>query len=289
MQGSGRLALKAVLGFWLLAGAAIASVIHLQNRKRRKSAIGVIPARYASGRFPGKPLVDIRGKPMIVRTYLQAKKALTLDRLVVATDDIRIAAACEVAGAEVIMTSENCANGTERCHEAVCKLKAKHDIVVNIQGDEPLVEPAMIDEVVEALREKPEAVFSTACTPMERREVPLRHRVKCILDQKGFAIYFSRGVLPANKAGDVRPFPTPHQDKPYLLHLGLQAYDRNFLGLYCQMPPTPLMLMEDLEQLKVLENGYKMKVVIVDHCAHGVDVPADVDDILRIMRDEGLQ
>ena len=138
MQGSAKWALKAVLGFWLLAGATVASVITLQNRKRRKSAvrkrslceawrrpiwllltrssgpqIGVIPARYESGRFPGKPLVGIMGKPMIVRTYLQAKKALSLERLVVATDDERIAAVCQAAGAEVIMTSKDCANGEQ--------------------------------------------------------------------------------------------------------------------------------------------------------------------------------
>lgn len=251
--------------------------------------LGVLPARYQSSRFPGKPLMPILGKAMILRTYEQACKATTLDAVVVATDDERIAEVCRAAGAQVVMTNPDCPNGTERCEEAVSKLGKQYDLVVNIQGDEPLIEPECIDAVVRALQESPDAVYSTACTPLAHAEVPLRQRVKCVTDVNGYAIYFSRGVLPYNKDGEIREYPTPWHDRPYLLHLGLQCYDRSFLRQYCKMPATPLQMMEDLEQLKILENGYRMKVVVVDHSAHGVDLPEDVASIEAVMRQHGLQ
>ena len=163
------------------------------------------------------------------------------------------------------------------------KLAEQFDIVVNIQGDEPLMEPSIIDAVVRALQEAPDAVYSTAVTPLKHEEVAMRARVKCILDVQGYAIYFSRGILPANKKGDV------DKAHKYLLHLGLQCYDRAFLALYGALPATPLMLQEDLEQLKVLEHGYKIRVVEVNHSAHGVDEPQDVASIERIMHSLGLK
>ncbi|KAK9836969.1 hypothetical protein WJX81_003136 [Elliptochloris bilobata] len=250
--------------------------------------VGVIPARYKSGRFPGKPLVDILGKPMVVRTWEQACKARTLDAVVVATDDDRIADVCRRAGARVVMTSETCANGTERCHEAVTRMGEQYDIVINIQGDEPLMEPHIIDDVVLALKHSPDAVYSTAATPMPLEDVHVHSRVKVVVDRHGYALYFSRGPLPAHKGADPKPFPPPFQDRRYLLHLGLQCFDRVFLAAYCQMPSTPLMAMEDLEQLKVLENGYRIKVIIVAHTAHGVDEPEDVGAIEAKMRELGL-
>lgn len=225
---------------------------------------------------------------MIVRTYQQAKQATSLHRLIVATDDERIAQVCRENGAEVVMTSADCPNGTERCEAAVAQLQEIYDIVVNIQGDEPLLEPEIIDQVVASLQGSPDAVYSTACTPMALGEVELRQRVKCVTDCKGYALYFSRGMLPHNKDGVARPFPAPYQNSPYLLHLGLQCYDRAFLRKYCRMPPTPLMLAEDLEQLKVLENGYRIKVITVDHCAHGVDEPGDVVSVEATLRRLGL-
>ncbi|GJT07694.1 3-deoxy-manno-octulosonate cytidylyltransferase, mitochondrial-like protein isoform X2 [Tanacetum coccineum] len=197
-----------------------AVMMHGQWRisKFRKQVVGIIPARYASSRFQGKPLVPILGKPMIQRTWERAKLATTLSQLVVATDDERIANCCRGFGADVIMTSESCRNGTERCNEALQNLNKKFDIVVNIQGDEPLIEPEIIDGVVKAL----------------------------------------------------------------------QSYDAKFLNLYPGLSPTPLQLEEDLEQLKVLENGYKMKVIKVDHDAHGVDTPEDVEKIESLMRERNL-
>lgn len=242
----------------------------------------MIPARYASTRFPGKPLVMIAGKPMIVRTYEQAKKASKLTKLVVATDDVRIKEACEKAGAEVVMTDDDIPNGTERCAQAMQRTSGTYDIVVNIQGDEPLIEPEIIDDVVRALQDSPDAVYSTPVTPLKHEEVTMQGRVKCITDQKGYAIYFSRGMIPNNKSGKVAT------DYEYSLHLGLQCYDAKFLTVYPKLPATPLQLQEDLEQLKVIEHGYKIKVIRANHCAHGVDEPEDVASIEAIIKRDGL-
>ncbi|KAF3506553.1 hypothetical protein F2Q69_00010016 [Brassica cretica] len=204
------------------------------------------------------------------------------DSSVVATDDERIADCCRGFGADVIMTSESCRNGTERCNEALEKLEKKYDVVVNIQGDEPLIEPEIIDGVVKALQVAPDAVFSTAVTSLKPEDGLDPNRVKCVVDNCGYAIYFSRGLIPYNKSGKVNP------DFPYMLHLGIQSFDSKFLKVYSELQPTPLQIEEDLEQLKVLENGYKMKVIKVDHEAHGVDTPDDVEKIESLMRERNL-
>lgn len=271
----------------IIAGAAVAVAIGAhtylgRSRNFRSRVVGIIPARFASSRFQGKPLVHILGKPMIQRTWERSKLAITLDHIVVATDDEKIAECCRGFGADVIMTSESCRNGTERCNEALQKLAKNYDIVVNIQGDEPLIEPEIIDGVVRALQSAPDAVFSTAVTALKPEDAFDPNRVKCIVDNHGYAIYFSRGLIPFNKSGKVNP------DFPYLLHLGIQSYDSKFLKIYSDLQPTPLQLEEDLEQLKVLENGYKMKVIKVDHEAHGVDTPEDVEKIESLMRERNL-
>ncbi|OAY54903.1 3-deoxy-manno-octulosonate cytidylyltransferase, mitochondrial [Manihot esculenta] len=271
----------------IVAGAAIAAAFGARaylgrSGKFRSRVVGIIPARFASSRFEGKPLVQILGKPMIQRTWERAKLATTLDRIVVATDDEKIAECCRGFGAEVIMTSESCRNGTERCNEALGKLEKKYDVVVNIQGDEPLIEPEIIDGIVKALQASPDAVFSTAVTSLKPEDAFDPNRVKCVVDNRGYAIYFSRGLIPYNKSGKVNP------QFPYLLHLGIQSYDAKFLKIYPELKPTPLQLEEDLEQLKVLENGYKMKVIKVDHEAHGVDIPEDVEKIETLMREQNL-
>ncbi|PKA47194.1 3-deoxy-manno-octulosonate cytidylyltransferase, mitochondrial [Apostasia shenzhenica] len=272
----------------LLVGAAVAAAAaaHLGLLRRllrrggsRSRVVGIIPARFASSRFHGKPLVHILGKPMIQRTWERAKMASSLDHVVVATDDERIVECCKGFGADVIMTSEACQNGTERCNEALGKLGKDYDVVVNIQGDEPLIEPEIINGIVKALQAAPDAVFSTAVAPLKPEDGTDPNRVKCIVDKQGYAIYFSRGLIPYNKSGKA------NQHFPYLLHLGIQSYDAKFLNLYTKLPPTPLQLEEDLEQLKVLENGYKMRVIKVDHDAHGVDTPEDVEKIEALMRE----
>ncbi|KAL6610786.1 hypothetical protein ACP70R_040755 [Stipagrostis hirtigluma subsp. patula] len=247
------------------AAAAAAAAAYLYRRPAgfRTRAVGIIPARFASSRFEGKPLAPILGKPMIQ---------------IVATDDDRIAECCRGFGADVIMTSESCKNGSERCCEALNKLEKHYDIVVNIQGDEPLIEPEIIDGVVMALQRAPDAVFSTAVTSLKPEDAFDTNRVKCIIDNQGYAIYFSRGLIPFNKSGKANP------NFPYLLHLGIAGFDSKFLKIYPELPPTPLQLEEDLEQLKVLENGYRMKVIKVDHDAHGVDAPEDVEKIEALMR-----
>ncbi|KAJ0985998.1 hypothetical protein J5N97_004354 [Dioscorea zingiberensis] len=270
----------------VLLGSAIAvsaaAAYYGKARRLRSRVVGIIPARFASTRFQGKPLVKILGKPMIQRTWERAKLASTLDRVVVATDDQKIAECCRGFGADVIMTSESCKNGTERCNEAFQKLDKYYDIVVNIQGDEPLIEPEIIDGIVKALQGAPDAVFSTAVTSLKPEDEFNPNRVKCVVDNRGYAIYFSRGLIPYNKSGRFNP------KFPYLLHLGIQSYDAKFLRTYPQLPPTPLQLEEDLEQLKVLENGYKMKVIKVDHDAHGVDTPEDVERIEALMRERNI-
>jgi len=251
----------------------------LRKKKLRTKVLGVIPARYASTRFPGKPLVMIAGKPMIQRTWEQAMKCKLVDKVVIATDDDRIRTTCEAFGATVVMTAEDIPNGTERCNAAQLFLPEKYDIVVNIQGDEPLIEPEIVDDVVKALQDSPDAVYSTACTTLAHSEVEILGRVKCITDKDGYAIYFSRGMIPHNKKGKV------NEKVQYKLHLGLQCYDAQFLKVYGKLPSTPLQLEEDLEQLKCLENGYKIKVIMVDHCAHGVDNPEDVPSVEKIIKE----
>lgn len=273
----------------VLAGAVVTAALgahaYILFRRRsrfRSRVVGIIPARFASSRFPGKPLVQILGKPMIQRTWERAKLASSLDRVVVATDDEKIAECCRGFGADVVMTSESCQNGTERCKEALEKLEKQYDVVVNIQGDEPLIEPEIIDGIVKTLQAAPDAVFSTAVTSLKPDDAFDTNRVKCVMDNRGYAVYFSRGLIPFNKSGKVNP------NFPYLLHLGIQSYDTKFLKVYPELASTPLQIEEDLEQLKVLENGYKMKVIKVDHEAHGVDAPEDVEKIERLMRDMNL-
>ncbi|KAK9674039.1 hypothetical protein RND81_12G206800 [Saponaria officinalis] len=184
--------------------------------------------------------------------------------MVVATDDDKIAECCRGFGADVIMTSESCQNGAERCR------------------DEPLIEPEIIDGIVKALQCSPDAVFSTAVTSLKAEDAFNPNRVKCVIDNLGYAIYYSRGLIPFNKSGKV------NSNFPYLIHLGIHSYYAEFLKIYHNLPPIPLQLKEDLEQLKVLENGYKMKVIKVEHEAHRVDVPEDVEKIERYMRDRNL-
>ncbi|BBH01796.1 Nucleotide-diphospho-sugar transferases superfamily protein [Prunus dulcis] len=278
---------KAWIVHGIVAGVAIAVAIGARvylgpPKKFRSRVVGIIPARFDSSRFQGKPLVQILGKPMI-QNMERAKLATTLDHVVVATDDEKIRECCRSFGADVIMTSESCRNGTERCSEAIQKLEKKYDIVVNIQGDEPLIEPEIIDGIVKALQEAPDAVFSTAVTSLKLEDAFDPNRVKCVVDNSGYAIYFSRGLIPFNKSGKANP------QFPYMLHLGIQSYDTGFLKIYPQLEPTPLQLEEDLEQLKVLENGYKMKVIKVDHEAHGVDAPEDVEKIESLMLQRNFQ
>jgi len=237
-------------------------------------AIGVIPARYASTRLPGKPLKDIAGKPMIQHVYERSLEAASLDSVIVATDDERIVEAVTAFGGSVVLTSADHPNGTSRAAEAVRDEIC--DIVINIQGDEPLISPRMIEEVVAALEEDPEVPSATLCCriPPERYDDP--NVVKTVCDLKGFALYFSRSLI---------PFPRHPEHQKVYEHIGIYGYRKEFLPVFLGLPETPLSQTESLEQLKVLEHGYRMRVVEsgVEYDALSIDTEEDLERARRIM------
>jgi 3-deoxy-manno-octulosonate cytidylyltransferase (CMP-KDO synthetase) len=235
------------------------------------SRCAIIPARFASSRFPGKPLVHLLGKPMIQHTYEQTLRAATLEKVWIATDDARIARCAEGFGAPVLLTSPTCANGTERLVEALQQLPELADdaIVVNVQGDEPLIDPSVIDAVVGGLQSS-EAPMATASTPLQREEDYLsRSVVKCVSNRAGLALYFSRAALGTWGA-------CQGENASVRRHVGIYAFRRWFLERYAKMEPTPLQITEDLEQLRVLEHGWPLQIIPLNHDALGVDTPQDV-------------
>ncbi|MDZ7357862.1 MAG: 3-deoxy-manno-octulosonate cytidylyltransferase [candidate division KSB1 bacterium] len=241
------------------------------------NAIGIIPARYASTRFPGKPLADILGKPMIQWVYEQARLSQLLERVIVATDDQRIFKAVENFGGEVIMTSPDAANGTERVAEVAKRLTAT--FIVNIQGDEPLIDPAVIDQLVMLMRENPEAPMGTLVKRIKNIEDLNNPNIpKVVVDKDFYALYFSRSVIPFFR--DERDQRHWLMKSTYYQHIGLYIYRRDFLMQLVKLPPSILERIEQLEQLRVLENGYKIKVALTETDSIGVDVPADIDRVI---------
>src|SRR5271157_4727242 len=216
-------------------------------------SIGIIPARYASKRFPGKPLALIKGKTLLERVWLRAKKSRFLDHVAVATDDKRIFDAARSFKANVIMTSKRCQSGTDRLAEAAHKKGKSFGIFINIQGDEPVISPDLIDKLILALKKDPKAQIVTAVYPIRgKNEIADPNVVKAVLDKKGFVIYFSRSPIPFNRQG---------RKVRYYKHLGIYGYRKEFLNKFASMPQTPLEKAEQLEQLRALENGYKIKAV----------------------------
>lgn len=250
------------------------------SKKHAPKVVGMIPARYGSIRFPGKPLVNILGKSLIQRTYENAKRCKILDELIVATDDKRIFDHVKGFGGEAVMTSTECATGTDRLAEAVknsAHLK-EVSIILNIQGDEPCLEPEVMDEVVNLLIQDPDAAMSTAVVKIDSEEEACNPSVvKCVMDAKCNALYFSRSLIPADKSLKFR------KDLIYYRHLGIYGYKRDFLFHYSQLKPTPLQLAEDLEQLKVLEHGFRVKVAIVKSVGIGVDTPEDIKKVEQLL------
>ena len=234
--------------------------------------LGVIPARYGAQRFPGKPLALIAGKPLVQRVYEQARKAQRLDRVVIATDDTRIADVVKKFGGEVVMTSPACPSGTDRAAEVVRQLDC--DQVVNIQGDEPLMRPEMIDQLVDGLADYDMATLARLIESAEVLANP--NVVKVVFDINGNALYFSRHPIPFVR--DVGA------TAPHFKHLGIYAYRRDFLLKFVQLPPSALEKTEKLEQLRALENGFAIKVLVTLHDSVGVDVPADVKIVEEILR-----
>ncbi len=239
--------------------------------------LGVIPARYASTRFEGKALADLLGKPMVQHVYERASEAKTLDELTVATDDQRIFEAVKAFGGQVVMTAEH-PTGTDRIAEVASRSDA--EILVNVQGDEPVIEPAMIDEAVEPLLRDSGVDLGTLVHRIgSEAEYFNPNVVKVAIDQAGFAMYFSRSPIPHIGPDGWRADVTTYR------HVGLYAYRRHALLAFAQKPPAPFETLEGLEQLRFLENGYRMKVVETSYRSIGVDTPEDLENVKRMMSD----
>jgi len=243
------------------------------------SVVGVIPARYGSSRLPGKPLVDLQGKPLLYHVYQRSIKARSLDRVLIATDDERVYRAASEFGAAVVMTGKEHRSGTDRIAEAVKDLDA--DLVINIQGDEPLIDSNAIDHVVNLLREDGDADMATLKARIENLEDFLNPNVvKVITDERDYALYFSRAPIPYHRK-------EPNSFEHAYRHIGLYGYRRDFLMQFTKWTPSTLEKMEDLEQLRALEHGAKIKVGLTNTHVFGVDTPEDLERIRKMV--EGNQ
>lgn len=234
--------------------------------------VAIIPARYASTRLNGKPLLHIDGKPMIQWVYERAKKAKLINDVIAATDDKRVFDAVRYFGGKAVMTSPEHRTGTDRIAEAAGGLNV--DIIVNVQGDEPLIEPEMIDAAIRPLTNDSEIVAATLKTKIkDEKELNNPNVVKVVTDKNDFALYFSR--LPI-------PYVRGQEKNIHFKHIGLYVYRKDFLLKFARMKPTPLEEAEKLEQLRVLENGYKIKVVETKHDSIGVDTVEDLEKVRKI-------
>lgn len=241
------------------------------------SVVGIIPARYASTRFPGKPLALLAGMPMIRHVYERVCRATRLDEVLVATDDGRIFETVKEFGGEAIMTGAHHLTGTDRLAEVALRLSAA-DIIVNIQGDEPLIDPNAINAVISTLQADGSVSMSSVMTPLpEQARAWDVNIVKVVTDLHGYALYFSRAPIPCPRDGFLGA-------GPWKKHVGLYAYRRDFLLEITKLPPTPLEQLEKLEQLRVLEHGYRIKMVERDEdTSIGVDTEEDLQRVCAIL------
>jgi 3-deoxy-manno-octulosonate cytidylyltransferase (CMP-KDO synthetase) len=256
--------------------------------KVQTKILAVIPARYGSTRFEGKPLADILGKPMIQYVYEGVRESKLIDEVIVATDDQRILEAVKVFGGKAVMTSSSHFTGTDRVAEVARKLKS--EIIVNVQGDEPLIKGGFIDAAIRPLLTDDNLQMSTLMTRIEEvRDWLNPHVVKVVVDQKNFALYFSRSPIPfprdlqigrleSNPFGTNRPLP-----KRVFKHIGIYVLRRQFLLHFARMKPTPLEKLEKLEQLRALENGYRIKVTPVNYEPLSVDTPEDLQKVIAFV------
>lgn len=245
----------------------------------RPRTVGVIPARLASSRFPEKVLASATGKPLIVHVLEQARKARSLDDIVVAADHARIVAAVEAAGGKAVLTREDHPNGTSRLAEVATKVAA--DVFVNVQGDEPEIEPEVINAAVDLLHASPWADVATVATPFAAGEDPSNpNLVKVVIGSGGRALYFSRAPIPLHRdaAKGAPPRATP------LRHVGLYVYRTSFLPLFVSWPPSPLEETESLEQLRVLEHGHGIAVAVRTVTSQGIDTPEQYESFVRRQR-----
>lgn len=238
----------------------------------------VIPARYASTRLPGKPLADIAGKPMVVRTYERALLAKKPSEVIVAVDDERVLSAVQSAGGKAVMTAKNHPTGTDRLAEVAEKFPDA-DVIINIQGDEPLIDPQIIDALAQVFVDDESLQMATVKTPMTEEEKDKPGNVKVVTDKNEFALYFSRSLI---------PYPRENTGVTVYKHIGIYGYRRDFLLQYAKMQPTPLEQTESLEQLRALENGYKIKVITTDKHFVGVDTPEDLAEVNKIYQNLNL-
>jgi 3-deoxy-manno-octulosonate cytidylyltransferase (CMP-KDO synthetase) len=230
----------------------------------------IIPSRYGSSRLEGKPLAMIAGKPMIQRVYEQAGKSDIISRIIVATDDKRIVHAVEKFGGHALMTPDTCRSGTDRVAAAASMIKSGPDeIIVNIQGDQPLFNPLSLNELIAPFHEDSSVMMTTlAYRIRDEREITDPKDVKVTFDNNGFALYFSRARIPYPRDSKTRV--------DYYKHLGFYAYKKSFLDIICSLPTGTCENIEKLEQLRVLEAGHKIKVVVTEHDSPEIDLPEDI-------------
>jgi 3-deoxy-manno-octulosonate cytidylyltransferase (CMP-KDO synthetase) len=243
----------------------------------KTNVIAIIPARYDSSRFPGKPLAPIAGKPMIQHVVERVRQARSVSRVLVATDDERIGAALDAFGGEVAMTRRDHRSGTERLAEVAARIQA--EIYVNVQGDEPLISPEVIDVAVAEIQSDPEIAVATLCVPISQpAEIMDPNVVKVVMDFDGNALYFSRAPIPW-----VRDAAEPVAAR-HFKHIGIYVFRRHALLEFATLPPGELEHLEQLEQLRWLENGYRVRVAECEYSGIAVDVPADVPRVEQILR-----
>ena len=245
-----------------------------------EKTIAVIPARYGSTRFPGKPLALIAGRPMIQWCYENTARCRDFAEVLVATDDERIMQAVAAFGGRAVMTSPDHPTGTDRIAEAAASVPDA-DLIVNVQGDEPLMDADVLSSLVAVMRQS-KAEMGTVAVPFEKtdRDPNDPNAVKVVVDARGFALYFSRSLIPFPRPGGVPVAP--------LLHWGLYAYRRDFLYSFIRWPRGRLEECEKLEQLRALENGAKISVIVTDRQSAGVDVPADIAHVEKLIAQRGL-
>ena len=240
--------------------------------------IAVIPARFDSSRLGGKPLVDIAGKPMIQRVFEQSQKSSVVTRTIVATDDERIVSAVKAFGGEAVMTSDTCRSGTDRVAETAKMLgAADEDIIINIQGDQPVFDPQSLDDLIRPFKEEPGLAMSTLAYKIQNpREITDPKDVKVVFNRQGFAMYFSRAQIPFPRDGQT--------DVDYYKHLGFYAYTKAFLDQIVTLDSGTCEQVEKLEQLRVLEYGFPIKVVVTQYDSPEIDLPEDIERVEATLR-----
>ncbi len=237
------------------------------------NAIGIIPARYGATRFEGKVLADLMGKPVIQHVYEMAKHSKTLDDIIIATDDERIVKVVKGFGGKVVLTSVDQPTGTDRLTEVVNPIDVK--VIINIQGDEPLVHYTMIDELVRTMLDDDSLSMATVIKKIDdKNETMDPNVVKVVIDKEGYALYFSRSPIPFERSSEA---------KALYKHLGLYAYTKDFLFTFTNLPKSNLENAESLEQLRALENGYKIKTIETKFETVGIDTPEDLEKAKGVM------